>query len=398
MEISDELYQKILESWTDKATREQQTFVMRWRQESPEHESCYWELFRLHCRVNAASKYGKIDVEAARLSVMRQLSESRKKGHWRLYVWRGVVAASVLVALALFSVWKAEDREIMQQNADRTIGGQGAVTLVLGNGQEFPLSRDSSFELKVGNVNVQQHSGEGLYYVGETDSLLEETLVEYNAIRVPRGGEYMLTLSDGTKVWLNSVTDLRFPVAFPGKVRKVYLEGEAYFDVAHRDNQPFVVVTSNLEVKVYGTEFNVNTYEAGRVKVVLVDGSVGVHVPALNREISVLPNQLAEYAEGMKDVRISEVDPLGHTAWRNGEFVFYEESVEKIMERLARWYDIQVSYINDDVRKQTFSGIINRFERVEDVLRLIEEVAIVRFEIKGNTVLVKPVNRDKYLN
>lgn len=391
MEINDEVYQKILESWTDKATQEQQSFVMRWRQESPEHESYYWELFRLHCRVNAVGKYDQIDVEAARSSVMRQLSESRKKGQWRLYVWRGAVAASVLVAFALFHIWKAEDREIIQQSADRMIGGRAAVTLVLGNGQEVPLSRDSSFELKVGNVNVQQHSGKGLYYVGETDSLLEEAPVEYNTVRVPRGGEYMLTLSDGTKVWLNSVTDLRFPVAFPGKVRKVYLEGEAYFDVAHRDNQPFVVVTSNLEVKVYGTEFNVNTYEAGRVKVVLVDGSVGVHIPALNREIGIRPNQLAEYAEGMKDVRISEVDPFGHIAWRNGEFVFHEESVEKIMERLARWYDIQVSYSNDAVKKQTFSGILNRFERVEEILRLIEEVAIVRFEIKGNTVLVKPV-------
>lgn len=300
----------------------------------------------------------------------------------------GIVASILLmVGMAGFYLWSGKTLE-----KDRLMkvvrASNNQVELILATGERVALMGKNNLIEGERENGIREDSLVGLDYSSANMVGNEEV---FNTLKTPLGGFYALQLSDSTKVWVNSLTTLRFPVAFVGKVRKVYLEGEAYFDVAHRDSLPFIVVTSKLEVKVYGTEFNVNTYEAERIKVVLVDGLVGVRVPALNREVGIHPNQLAEYVENMEDVHISEVNPFNHVAWRNGEFVFNEETVEKIMERLARWYDIQVFYINDAVRQQTFSGIINRFEHVEDVLRLIGEVAIVRFEIKGNSVLVKPV-------
>ncbi|MDE7074262.1 MAG: FecR family protein [Odoribacter sp.] len=299
------------------------------------------------------------------------------------------IAASILlmVGMAGFYLWSGKTVE-KGGMMEVVRASNNQVELILATGERVALMGKNNLIEGERENGIREDSLVGLDYSSANMVGSEEV---FNTLKTPLGGFYALQLSDSTKVWVNSLTTLRFPVTFVGKVRKVYLEGEAYFDVAHRDSLPFIVVTSKLEVKVYGTEFNINTYEAERIKVVLVDGLVGVRVPALNREVGMHPNQLAEYAENMKDVHISEVNPFDHIAWRNGEFVFNEETVEEIMERLARWYDIQVFYINDAVRKQTFSGIINRFEHVEDVLRLISEVAIVRFEIKGNSVLVKPV-------
>lgn len=337
----------------------------------------------------AALRYHSVQVdfdeagEYARLKRMLSGQTRRRRiGHW------GMAASIVLaIGVAVFQLWngkaveKSEVTEVAQVPDKR-------VELILATGDHVVLEGKNKVIAGTRETGIREDSLAGLDYSAAVVAGDEEV---FNTLKVPVGGFYALQLSDSTKVWVNSLTALRFPVSFTGKVRKVYLDGEAYFDVAHHDSLPFVVVTDKVEVKVYGTEFNVNTYESQRVKVVLVDGSVGIRVPALNREVALHPNQLAEYAAGMEEVRISEVCPYDYVAWRNGEFVFNEETVEEIMERLSRWYDIEVFYLNEAVRRRTFSGIINRFDCVEEVLRLIGEVAVVRFEVKGNTVLVRPV-------
>lgn len=305
------------------------------------------------------------------------------------YIGRWLVAASViLVAGGMFlQLWKWKT-DVNRGVTEIAQGKHNRVELILATGTHVALDGKNNTIEGSCETGIREDSVIGLDYSEASITGDEEV---FNTLKVPVGGFYTLQLEDKTKVWINSLTVLRFPVAFTEKVRKVYLEGEAYFEVAHCDSLPFVVVTDELEVKVYGTEFNVNAYKNTRTKVVLVDGSVGVRVPALGKEIGLQPNQMAEYARGMGTLQISEVEPYPHIAWKDGEFVFDCETVEEIMERLARWYDIRVFYANEVVKRQMFSGIINRFERIEEILRLIEEVAIVRFEVKGNTVVVKPM-------
>ena len=214
--------------------------------------------------------------------------------------------------------------------------------------------------------------------------------IVYNTMRIPVGGFYQLALSDGSKVWLNSMTELRFPVTFTGEQRKVYLTGEAYFEVTYDTVHPFIVETPDgMEVKVYGTEFNMNTYGKGVVQTVLVKGKVGVRDGVHGKEVMLEPRQMAEYDEKTGMVRVKNVDPYRYIAWKDGEFVFERETIEGIMERLSRWYDVKIFYGKESLKQKRFTGVVSRYEDITQVLRLIEGPATLRFEVKGNVVTVK---------
>lgn len=392
MEINDNLYQSILESWSGKATPEQREFVAKWRQASPEHEACYRELFHLYYQVNGAGKYDKIDAEAAKSQVMRQLSRKRKSARSRrmLFTWITSAVACLLVALTLLYTWSGEEKENMQLEVAQVVGGQADVTLVLGNGQEVSLTRDSSFELKVGNVNVQQHSGDGLRYVGDKDSLSDNVPVEYNTIRVPRGGEYVLTLSDGTKVWLNSATDLRFPVRFTGKTREVEIIGEGYFDVAKDARHPFIVRSGEMRLQVLGTSFNVKAYADETIKAVtLVTGKV--QVKAGQEEEVLLPGWQSTWDERERQLDKCQVNVEPIISWRMGMFDFAEMPLEELVVQLSRWYDVDFFFVNQDIKKIRFTGAIKRSNSLKFMLDFLEMTSGVRYEIKGKTVCLYSV-------
>ena len=205
---------------------------------------------------------------------------------------------------------------------------------------------------------------------------------------VPRAGEYSLTLSDGTRVWLNSDSEIRYPVAFGKDRRTVFLSGEAYFEVEKDAERPFYVVLHDMEVKVYGTSFNVNTHYQGKILTTLVEGKVGIRVKSTGAESILQPNQMAEFNREKEEVEVTDVDTYYYTAWRAGEFVFQNETIEEIMDRLCRWYDMEVFYANNDVRGKRFTGVIARFTNVADVLHLIGETATVQFNLKGDVITV----------
>lgn len=392
MESNDNLYQSILESWSGKATPEQRELVAKWRQASPEHEACYRELFHLYYQVNGAGKYDKIDAETAKSRVMRQLSGKRKSARSRrmLFTWITSAAACLLVALTLLYTWSGKEKENMQLEVAQVVGGQADVTLVLGNGQEVSLARDSSFELKVGNVNVQQHSGDGLRYVGDKDSLSENVPVEYNTIRVPRGGEYVLTLSDGTKVWLNSATDLRFPVRFTGKTREVEIIGEGYFEVAKDARHPFIVRSGEMRLQVLGTSFNVKAYADETIKsVTLVTGKV--QVKAAQEEEVLLPGWQSTWDERERQLDKCQVNVEPIISWRMGMFDFAEMPLEELVVQLSRWYDVDFFFVNQNIKKIRFTGAIKRSNSLKFMLDFLEMTSGVRYEIKGKTVCLYSV-------
>ena len=189
-------------------------------------------------------------------------------------------------------------------------------------------------------------------------------------------------------MWLNSVSQLRYPVQFTGKERKVYLSGEAYFDVKTDSLRPFVVESGGMNVRVYGTEFNVTAYRDEKLRTTLVQGKVGIKVDG-EKELLLRPGQMAEYDAQTKHLEVQEVNTYLYTAWKEGTFAFKDETIEEIMGRLSRWYDLNVFYANEEVKKQLYDGIIPQVKDFEDVLRMIEGTATIHFEIKGNTVIVR---------
>ena len=323
--------------------------------------------------------------EFARLENTIQERKSRRM------TLRWSVAASVILFIGLFvgrmvNEWRNLDEMRMLAETERIVPGVKA-ELILSTGERVVLNQQCVSIEGVNETGIQNDSVTGLNY---TMAKVQGEELVYNTMRIPVGGFYQLALSDGSKVWLNSMTELRFPVAFTGEERKVYLTGEAYFEVAPDSKHPFIVVTEEgMEVKVYGTEFNMSTYQHGVVQTVLVSGKVGIRVNATGKEVMLAPRQMAEYSEKTGMVRVEDTDPYRYIAWKDGEFVFERETIEEIMERLGRWYDVKVFYENESLKQKRFTGVISRYEDIEQVLRLIEGPATLRFEVKGNVVTVK---------
>ena len=323
--------------------------------------------------------------EFARLENTIQERKSRRM------TLRWSVAASVILFIGLFvgrmvNEWRNLDEMRMLAETERIVPGVKA-ELILSTGERVVLNQQCVSIEGVNETGIQNDWVTGLNYT--TAKVQGEGMI-YNTMRIPVGGFYQLALSDGSKVWLNSMTEFRFPVAFTGEERKVYLTGEAYFEVAPNSKHPFIVVTEEgMEVKVYGTEFNMNTYQHGVVQTVLVSGKVGIRVNATGKEVMLAPRQMAEYSEKTGMVRVEDTDPYRYIAWKDGEFVFERETIEEIMERLGRWYDVKVFYENESLKQKRFTGVISRYEDIEQVLRLIEGPATLRFEVKGNVVTVK---------
>jgi ferric-dicitrate binding protein FerR (iron transport regulator) len=207
-----------------------------------------------------------------------------------------------------------------------------------------------------------------------------------HAMVIPRGGEYRLELCDGTRVWLNSGSRLDYPSFFTGEERVVWLSGEAYFEVSPGD-RPFVVTTSRASTRAYGTSFNVTAYAGEEVqRTTLLSGRVGV--VAGGREYALAPGQQAG-VRGDDSVEVRDVEACLYCSWHKGALLFEGESLEEIMARLARWYDVEVVFLDDRARDLHFTGDLERYAELDDVLRMISLTTRVTFDMDGYEVFVK---------
>ena len=261
--------------------------------------------------------------------------------------------------------------------------GMGKAVLYTGSGQMIALeNREQRDIIIVDSLRVEQDH-DLLNYEGiETSGKVVD---EMHSMRVPRGGEFSMKLSDGTMVYLNAETNLRYPIRFNWEERRVKLSGEAYFDVMKSD-KPFIVEVDGFEVKVLGTRFNIQAYgDETRFKTTLEQGSVEVHV-----EGNKMLLEPGEQAVLTKDGELTKrkVDVSLYTAWKDGNLVFEDERLEDVMNTVARWYDIKVFYTNQDVKNVRINGNICRFKDFSVLLEKIEKLDIVHFEIKENVITV----------
>ena len=212
--------------------------------------------------------------------------------------------------------------------------------------------------------------------------------IRFNELEVPRGGEYKVRLADGTLVYLNSATRMKYPVKFDEKERKVYLSGEAYFEVAKDPERPFFVEMEGVEVRVYGTSFNVNTHQEGNIQTVLVKGSIGVKVLSSGMESMIRPGQMAEFKQGNTKVDVKDVNVAVYTDWKDGIFRFENQRLEDILTVLSNWYDVDVFYQTASVKELHFSGYMERYKDVSVILEAITLSTGVTFSIQGKTIVV----------
>ena len=363
---------------------DEQRLLDSWMKEKEEHK----QLFdRLRKDTRFAEEYGifrEVDTTRAweTFRVKNGLRRQRRMTTWIKYV--AVIALPLLVAGVWLLFPRGGERSIPVAQNTKIVKREVSPVLEVVGGGKVILEKEKDKMIEAGRgVDVQQSSGMLVY----SDSVVSE-YVDTNVLRIPKGGEFKLQLADGTRVYLNSATDLRYPVAFTGPERRVYLKGEAYFEVAKDVEHPFIVVTDDVQVRVYGTSFNVNTLGADGVRTVLVEGKVGIRGQDLDREYVLKPNELAFYDRNSRDMKIETVDPDLYTLWRKGIFVFERETLENIMNTLSLWYDMEVFFQSESAKQLHFSGHMKRYEQIEDILHAITDATGVVFTINDRTVCV----------
>ena len=262
-------------------------------------------------------------------------------------------------------------------------GGNRAI-LTLSNGSTVVLdSTGNGFVTQQSNTQIVKTAKGQLSYTTLNQNSKE---LVYNSVSTPRGGQYQLVLPDGTKVWLNAASSIRFPVAFVGKERKVTITGEAYFEVAKDKKKPFIVSSANMDVEVLGTHFNVSAYaEESIVKTTLLEGSVKINNK--KSEVYLVPGQQSQLNNSGQFSIKNNIDLDKEIAWTRGKFQFNSNTIQEIMLQLSRWYDVEVIY-QGKVSSETFSAIIKRSSNISQVLKLMEASG-VKFDIEGKKIYVK---------
>ena len=215
--------------------------------------------------------------------------------------------------------------------------------------------------------------------------------LQYNQLEVPCGQQAKLTLSDGTKIWLNSKSKLIYPDHFSGNLREVFLDGEGYFEVTHNEKNPFIVRTSTLKVKVLGTSFNVASYNNDNdMKLTLEKGSVSMLDPTSNEEVlKVKPNEMATFSKIDHQLTVKKVEKDLYSSWRNGQFKFRKLSFEEISKRLSRNYNVTIIFHNRFLKTAKFSGVFFNYEPLDLILKVLQTNTAFRYKIEKDTVTIK---------
>ena len=390
--MSKEEVAKLLEKYRDGlCTEEEQALVESWHLN---------EISTRNSDINHA------ELKSARKQIWTAIEEETEiNPNKKNAIWLKLAAAAVILFFIGVVVNKKTGKELVahqeiSKNEIKIIqpGGNKA-TLTLGDGSKISLTdaTDGVIAKQAGIDITKTNNGELIYTVTNSSNSKKDF---YNTIETPRGGQYQINLPDGTKVWLNAESYLRYPAAFDDTQRTVELKGEAYFEVAKRFNKKgsrvaFKVITNlgsgrNQEVEVLGTHFNINAYSnEPSNKTTLLEGSVKVKNLASGLMGLLNPDQQSVINPSSPSVLIKAIDAEEAVAWKDGFFSFNDENLITIMNKISRWYDVDIDYKGNKIDK-TFGGRISRFNSVNEVLDMLQTTGAVRFKIEGRRILVMP--------
>jgi hypothetical protein len=352
-----------------------------------------------------AAKFTSLMKEANKEAPVIPIGAHNVNKNWKIQFAAAAVIVCLLSVGGYFAFHFAPEKEIaktqktIEDKSEITPGKNNAV-LTLADGSSIILDQAQNGALTTqGNTKVLKMNGI-VSYNSESSKTSE---VLYNTISTPRGGQYQLILSDGTKVWLNAASSLRFPTAFAGKERQVELAGEAYFEVAHvtlpggapgKSRMPFKVSVASahgdsrhLEVEVLGTHFNINSYEdEAAIRTTLLEGSVRINH---NNNSNILkPGQQAQTDQSSSIKIINNADLEEAIAWKEEKFQFGRANIQEVMRQIARWYDVSVEYKGGI--SSHFGGTISRNASLTQVLDMLHLTGKVNFEVKGRNIIVMP--------
>lgn len=358
----------------------------KWLAEDERHRELFDQWSSAELMEHKVGEYERLDYmkawEEFRTVRRDKLSAKRRKIRrtWMRYAAMFMIPLGVAVAL----LSRDDIKEKSRVEPITVKAGKSQAVLVLSSGERQVLDLGER-NIEDGGMRISADSGR-ISYNGKPRS--GEVQDAFHILEVPRGGEYFMILEDGTKVWLNAATRLKYPVAFVGGIRKVLLEGEAYFEVAHDTTRPFVVETEQAKVKVLGTSFDVSAYEEeGKTWTTLEEGMVEIESLDRGEKIRMVPGEQICLIEG-KGMEKYKVETALFTSWRSGRLVFKDMRLEDLMRNMARWYDVKVEFYREEAKDIVFTGDVKKYEDLNEVLEIIELTSDVHFTIEGQRIIV----------
>lgn len=394
---------KLISLYTTKEISEAEfNELQHWLNEAPENEVLFTEFLLLYKKSRQVSFADTIDKDKAWNTIVSKLEnplvQNSDQKETKVFSirnrWFKYAAAAILVGLLTttyvfrnnYFTNPAEVTPVLVNTNIRIEAGTDKATLTLEDGSVVVLKNGNTVQTK----NATSNGKEIVYKTSEQP----QTKIAYNYLTIPRGGQFFIKLSDGTQVWLNSESQLKFPVAFvEGEIRQVELVyGEAYFDVSpstKHKGAKFKVFNKSQEIEVVGTEFNIKAYkDESNVFTTLVEGKVNVSIA--NRKQRLTPNQQLNLNTKTNTTILKSVDVYNEIAWKEGVFSFKRKSLEDIMKVLSRWYDLEVKFTNPELKKSGFNGTVGKDQKIEDILETIKSYGVIKeYKIINKTVILK---------
>ena len=354
-----------------------------WVETSEENKIYFHKLETFYKENGFVKEITEQDVDMSWGKFAEQLKKEKRRKRRTLRYWAISGVAACLLVGVLISTWMGRDNSVPSEETKTIVAGGSKAVLWLSNGEKVELENNVD-ELKEASVRIV-NSGSVLSYEKNQDTVLKGRVM--NKVETPRGGEYGITLADGTRVYLGALSKIEYPVAFDGTKRVVKASGEVYFEVARDTAHPFVVEMTNLDVEVLGTSFNVRDYaDEDYVEATLVSGKIKVNA---GEESCILePNYQAVLDKKNNTLEMKEVDVSEFVDWKSGKLNVRNKRLEDILNRLSKWYDVYVFYVNEEAKDIRFYANIDRYSDMNELLDKFEKTGQVEFRVKGNVINV----------
>ena len=356
-------------------TEEEKAELMAWRNGSEKNGQLFERVMSSGRFKEYIQESGKFDYRKHFAVLDRKITRDRRK-----VILKRISYAAALIPFMLAAVLILQNKEVEKVPVRHLPiePGYAQAVLTTGSGQTIRLEKLEVYGQLDPNV-VADH--DTLRYLAQDGGMKSEL----HKLSIPRGGEFFVKLSDGTKVWLNSDTEFEYPTYFEGQERVVSLKGEAYFEVTHDEQKPFVVTSGEQRVRVLGTSFAVQAYDDGTpLLTTLEEGSVEVAYE--NKRVVLVPGEQDLVSNDTMSVR--GVNTFEYTAWRSGVFIFVDMPLVQIMNTLSKWYNINVFYASSSLGNIRFTGELRRYADIEELLHKFEVLEKVKFQINNRTVII----------
>ena len=372
----------ILLSLYDRTGKPETEELQKWQKEHKNNQHFYQKISSPSYLEQGLQEYSQYDSRHAWEQMKLQIQNRKKRFIRRLLPYAAIVILLISTVILTRFQYPAKSPEPQITTTKLIRPGSSKAQLILSDGQQI--------ELEAGNGRLcRPIEGENFLNDGKLLDYRQQPFTKENVtlhtLRTPRGGEYQLVLSDGTRIWMNADSELVYPEHFTGPRRKVELKGEAYFEVAQNTECPFHVVVGDMEVKVLGTSFNISAYPNAKRQTTLAEGSVTVHWQ--QQEMLIRPGQ--QVTESNEGLQVKQVNVANYTGWKDRRFIYENQNLGEVLKELERWYDVEIITADQTIGTLHLTANLPKYENIDKVLNIIEYAACVKFEIKNRKIIIR---------